>query len=142
MTQRESEASDRPSFEMAESLRLLVEQVSDYAIFALDPEGRVATWNAGAARIKGYRAEEIIGLHFSKFYRLEDRWKCAVELATAAREGRVEDEGWRVRKDGTLFWANVVLTALRGPDGASIGYAMVTRDHSERRRHDELLRRS
>src|SRR5688572_33126325 len=87
--------------------RLLVEQVSEYALFLLDASGRVATWNRGAERIKQYRADEIIGQHFSKFYRPEDVWKCDRELEVAAREGKVEDEGWRVRKDGSLVWANV-----------------------------------
>jgi len=121
---------------------LLVESVTDYAIFMLDPEGRVATWNAGAEHIKGYREDEIIGRHFSKFYRSEDVWKCASELATATREGRVEDEGWRVRKDGSLFWATVVITCLRDTSGAIVGFAKVTRDTTERRLVQESLRQS
>ena len=105
--------------ESEERFRLLVESVKDYAIFMLDPDGRVATWNAGAERIKGYRAEEIIGQHFSRFYPVEDvrAGKCELELRGASRDGRFEDEGWRVRKDGTRFWANVVITALRDQDG-------------------------
>src|SRR5689334_11729213 len=90
--------------------RLLVEQVTEYALFLLDARGCIATWNRGAERIKGYRPDEIIGQHFSKFYRPEDVWKCDRELEVAAKQGKVEDEGWRVRKDGTLFWANVVIT--------------------------------
>lgn len=125
-----------------ERLRLLVEQVTEYAIFMLDPEGRVASWNLGASRIKGYAPEEIIGQHFSKFYRPEDRWKCAYELEVALKEGRVEDEGLRVRKDGSTFWANVVITALRDPSGKHIGFGKVTRDLSERRRAQEALARS
>src|SRR4051812_15009667 len=95
--------------------RLLVESVRDYAIFILDPSGRVKTWNAGAERIKGYRADEILGEHFFIFYTAEDvrSGKPQMELEVAAREGRFEDEGWRVRKDGSRFWANVVITALR-----------------------------
>src|SRR5205085_12297989 len=100
------------------------------------PAGRVATWNVGAERIKGYRADDIIGQHFSRFYPQEDvlAGKCEMELEVAAREGRFEDEGWRVRKDGTRFWANVVITALRGRTGELVGFAKVTRDLTERRR--------
>jgi PAS domain S-box-containing protein len=115
--------------------RLLVESVRDYAIFALDPTGLIASWNAGAQRAKGYTADEIIGKHFSIFYPPE---KIAegfpeTELREAARDGRFEDEGWRLRKDGTRFWANVVITALYGPDGELVGYAKVTRDLTERK---------
>lgn len=122
-----------------ERFRLLVESVEDYAIYMLDPEGRVSTWNAGAQRIKGYAASEIIGEHLSRFYTEEDlrAGKLENELETAARVGRFEDEGWRVRKDGTRFWANVVLTALRGARGELIGYAKVTRDLTERRALEE-----
>ena len=119
--------------------RLLVEAVRDYAIFMLDPEGHVATWNAGAERTKGYAANEIIGRHFSVFYPAEDiaRGKCEYELAVARREGRFEDEGWRLRKDGSRFWANVVITAVFDPTGAFLGFAKVTRDLTERRRTEE-----
>jgi PAS domain S-box-containing protein len=125
-----------------ERFRLLVESVRDYAIFMLDPEGYVATWNAGAERIKGYRAEEIVGKHFSVFYPEE---KVAsgfpqYELEVAAREGRFEDEDWRIRKDGTRFWANVIITALRGRDGNLVGFAKVTRDLTERRAAEEQAR--
>jgi PAS domain S-box-containing protein len=115
--------------------RLLVESVSDYAIFALDPDGFIMSWNAGAERIKGYRADEVIGRHLSIFYRPDDlAWdKPGEELRIAAREGRVADEGWRIRKDGTQFWANVVITALFADDGTLIGFAKVTRDLTERR---------
>ena len=114
--------------------RLLVEAVKDYAIFMLDPSGRVVTWNAGAERIKGYEAREIIGQHFSEFYEEEEirAGKCERELEEAARDGRFEDEGWRVRKDGTRFWANVVITALRNENGELVGFAKVTRDLTER----------
>ena len=119
--------------------RLLIESVKDYAIFMLDPDGRVATWNVGAERIKGYRAEEIIGRHFSTFYPPEDvaGGKCERELVAAVAEGRFEDEGWRVRKDGTRFWANVVITPLRDPSGNVLGFAKVTRDLTERVRAED-----
>ena len=118
---------------------LLVESVRDYAIFALDPTGHVLTWNTGAQRIKGYRAEEIIGKHFSIFYPTEDveNGKTVFELKVASREGRFEDLGWRLRKDGTRFWANVVITALRDPSGELVGFAKVTRDLTERREAEE-----
>lgn len=118
-----------------ERFRLLVEGVRDYAIFLLDPFGNIATWNAGAERFKGYKEDEIIGQHFSRFYTPEDiarrhPWN---ELQIAARDGRYEEEGWRVRKDGTRFWANVVITALRDKEGHLRGFAKVTRDMTERR---------
>jgi PAS domain S-box-containing protein len=124
--------------------RLLIESVSDYAIFALDPTGHILTWNPGAQRFKGYAASEIIGKHFSIFYPQEDldTGKPWWELEVAARDGRFEDEGWRLRKDGTPFWANVVITALRDDTGELVGYAKVTRDLSERRRAEEALRES
>ena len=113
---------------------LLVESVRDYAIFALDATGHVLTWNVGAERIKGYRASEIIGRHFSTFYPENDLadGKPAMELRVATAEGRFEEEGWRVRKDGTRFWANVVITALRDQTGQLVGFAKVTRDLTER----------
>ncbi len=116
-------------------LRLLLESIKDYAIFMLDPDGRIASWNPGAERIKGYRAEEIIGQHFSTFYPDEDilAGKCELELAVAAETGRFEDEAWRLRKDGTRFWANVIISAVRDEDGTQIGFAKVTRDLTERR---------
>ena len=123
-----------------ERFRLLVESVRDYAIFMLAPDGIVQSWNSGAQAIKGYRASEIIGRHFRAFYTPEDQQagKPEAELATARTLGRVEDDGWRVRKDGTLFWANVVLTAVHNPAGELIGFAKITRDMSERRRLEEL----
>ena len=124
--------------------RAMVDAIKDYAIFLLDTKGRIATWNAGAERIKGYRAEEIIGRHFSVFYP-EDvaaRGYPAEELRRAAELGRWEDEGWRVRKDGSRFWANVVITALHDEHGAVLGFAKVTRDLTERRRNEEQLRQS
>jgi PAS domain S-box-containing protein len=123
-----------------ERFRLLVDRVRDYAIFMLDPDGIVQSWNAGAQAIKGYRADEIIGRHFSAFYTPQDleAGKPATELMVARRDGRVEDEGWRVRKDGSLFWANVVITAVHDTEGKLIGFAKVTRDMSDRRRLQEL----
>jgi PAS domain S-box-containing protein len=126
-----------------ERFRLLVEGVKDYAIFMLDASGHVFTWNAGAEHIKGYRAEEIIGEHFSRFYPEEDvrAGKCEMELEVAARDGRLEDEGWRVRKDGTQFWASVIITALYNGKGQLAGFGKVTRDLTERRKlEDERLR--
>ncbi|WP_135828351.1 PAS domain-containing sensor histidine kinase [Halorussus halobius] len=123
--------------------RSLVEAVDEYAIFMLDPEGRVVTWNEGASRIKGYDAEEIIGRHFSAFYADGDVADGRPErnLAAAREQGHVEDEGWRVRADGTEFWANVLITAIRDDDGALQGFAKVTRDMTERREHEQQLRR-
>ncbi|HEU4613886.1 MAG TPA: PAS domain S-box protein [Kofleriaceae bacterium] len=119
--------------------RLMVENVRDYAIFMLDPTGHVATWNRGAEQINGYRAEEIIGQHFSVFYPASDieAGKCEMELEVAEREGRFEDLGWRLRKDGTRFWANVVITAVRDPERNLIGFAKVTRDLTDRKRAEE-----
>jgi hypothetical protein len=125
-----------------EMFRLLVASVRDYAIFLLDPGGHVLTWNAGAQRIKGYMPEEIIGHHFSEFYPPEDKWKPAYEIEVAIRDGSVEDEGWRVRKDGTRFWANVVITAVRDERGELRGFTKVTRDLTDRRQAEEELRRS
>jgi PAS domain S-box-containing protein len=125
--------------EHAELFRLLVESVRDYAIFMLDPTGHVATWNIGARRIKGYSADEIIGRHFSSFYLEEEvqNGKCEYELEVAAQEGRFEDEGWRVRQDGTRFWANVVISSVRDRHGTLVGFAKVTRDLTERKRAQE-----
>ena len=128
----------------SDRFRLLVDSVVDYAIFMLDTEGRVLTWNAGAERLKGYRPDQIIGRSFEIFYpaeALSAGWP-RQELRIATEQGRFEEEGWRVRKDGSTFWANVVITALRGADGALVGFAKVTRDLTERRRHEEALRRS
>jgi len=124
--------------------RLLVESVRDYAIFALDPTGVILSWNAGAQRFKGYEPHEIIGKHFSIFYprELVEEGFPEFELRTAANTGRFEDEGWRIRKDGSRFWANVVITALRNKEGKLVGYAKVTRDLTERREAEEALRES
>jgi PAS domain S-box-containing protein len=124
-----------------ERFRLLVDGAKDYAIFMLDPDGRVTSWNPGAERIKGYRAEEIIGRHFSQFYTQEDveSGRPADLLKIAAAEGRTENEGWRVRKDGSRFWANVTITALRDDKGQLRGFSKVVRDFTERKRAQEAL---
>ena len=128
--------------ETAELFRLLVQSVKDYAIFMLDPEGHIISWNAGAQRLKGWASHEIIGKHFSTFYPEEDiiNEKPRRELETALRDGVVEDEGWRVRKDGTRFFANVIITAVYDAEQNLRGFAKVTRDISERRRAEELRR--
>jgi len=122
-----------------ERFRLLVQGVRDYAIFMLDPTGRITTWNTGAQRIKGYTSDEVIGKHFSIFYTPEDleSGKPARELQIATKTGVYEEEGWRLRKDGTRFWASVVITALHKPDGSLIGFGKVTRDLTERRAAQE-----
>lgn len=127
-----------------ERFRLLVDSIRDYAIFMLDPEGYVLTWNAGAERFKGYKADEIIGSHFSRFYTAEAlaRQHPAFELQVAREKGSFEEEGYRVRKDGSQFWANVVITAMRDDEGKLVGFAKVTRDLTQRRHHEESLRQS
>ncbi len=123
-------------------LKYLIKGVKDYAIFALDPNGIITTWNIGAQRAKGYTAEEIIGKHFSTFY-TEEAKKIdhpAFELAEAIKNGSYEEEGWRVRKDGTLFWAHVTITALIDETGELIGFAKVTRDLTERKKYEEDLK--
>ena len=137
----------RPAFPVTPTdglFRALVEAVNDYAIFMLDPKGRVMTWNPGARRLKGYAADEIIGEHFSRFYPREavDRGWPDYELKVAGAEGRFEDEGWRVRKDGTTFWANVLITRVLDAQGELQGYCKVTRDLTERRQQEETLRES
>lgn len=135
------EVGSREHFEFS---RLLVNSIQEYAIFLLDPTGHIATWNPGAQNLKGYKPHEIIGKHFSTFYPAKDvkAGKPAWELEVAERDGHVEDEGWRIKKDGSRFWANVVITALRDEDGKLIGFAKVTRDLSERRKHEEELRKA
>jgi PAS domain S-box-containing protein len=124
--------------------RLLVEAITDYAIYMLDVEGRVTSWNPGARRFKGYEADEIIGRHFSTFYTDAERSQNvpAMALAEAGRTGRFEREGWRVRKDGTQFWAHVVIDAIRSPEGELVGFAKITRDLTERRAAETKLRES
>jgi PAS domain S-box-containing protein len=139
-------ATSFPAAEPAgtDRFRLLVDAVQDYGIFMLDPDGVVVSWNSGAQRIKQYRPDEVIGRHFSLFYlpeAIEAKWPDE-ELRRAARDGRFEEEGWRLRKDGTRFWASVVITALRDDSGTLTGYGKVTRDLSERRLHEEALRES
>jgi PAS domain S-box-containing protein len=140
----ERRRSEERARQAEERFRALIEGVGDYAIFMLDPEGIVTSWNAGAERIKGYTADEIVGRHFSLFYPAEAlaRGWPQHELEEATRQGRFEDEGWRIRKDGTRFWANVVITAMRRPDGTLRGFSKITRDLSERREYEERLRRS
>src|SRR4051812_22580736 len=132
------------ALEEAARYRILVEAVTDYAIYMLDPTGVVTSWNAGAQRFKGYSADEIIGEHFSRFYTDEDRARGlpATVLGIAAREGKFEGEGWRVRKDGTRFWAHVVVDPIRNTRGELTGFAKVTRDLTERKEAQEALRRS
>jgi PAS domain S-box-containing protein len=140
---RDSVPSENPTAVNVEQyFRLLVDAVKDYAIFMLDPQGKVTSWNHGAERMKGYRAAEIIGRHFSCFYPEEDvsSGKPQRELDTAAREGSFEEEGWRLRKDGSRFWANVVITTLRDHRNALVGFAKITRDTTERMRADEERR--
>ena len=132
------------ALESERRFRLLVQGVTDYAIYMLDPSGHITNWNTGAQRIKGYAAEEVIGEHFSRFYTPEDReagtpWKA---LATAEHAGRFSAEGWRVRKDGTQFWASVVIDAIRDEQGVLIGFAKVTRDLTERREAQLELEKS
>src|SRR5688572_23290170 len=134
-------ALKKPDFEL---FKMMVQQLRDYAIFLLDPEGRIMSWNAGAQLLKGYDAEEIIGKHFSVFYPQEakDREWPRRELELAMLEGRFEDEGWRLRKDGSRFWANVIITCLRDDKGNLLGFSKITRDLTVRRQQEEKLRLS
>jgi PAS domain S-box-containing protein len=140
----ERKAAEDALRQSQEQFQLLVQGVTDYAIYLLDPKGKVSNWNLGAQRIKGYLPEEIIGRHFSKFYTEEDRAAGAPQeaLDTVLREGRIEREGWRVRKDGTRFWAHVIIDAIRRDDGELVGYAKITRDITERRKAQEELERT
>jgi PAS domain S-box-containing protein len=142
----ERRKADRALLESEAKFRLLVENVVDYAIFMLDPDGYIVSWNAGAERIHGYRTEEIIGGHLSRFYPLEDDQRDSAQLGrveaalkAAAAEGRFEAEAWRMRKDGSRFWASVVLTALRDQDGRLLGFVKVTRDITDRKKADEEI---
>jgi PAS domain S-box-containing protein len=134
--------ADLPGISEERQLALLVSSAAEYAIFMLDPEGRILTWNAGAQRLKGYDRDEIVGQHFSVFYTDEDRARehPAHELRLALRDGSYEEEGWRVRKDGSRFWANVVITAVYDPTGAHIGFGKVSRDLTARRMAEEQSR--
>jgi PAS domain S-box-containing protein len=136
--------NERELRQSEQRFRLFVEAVQEYAIFTLDTEGRVSSWNRGAQRIKGYEASEILGAHFSCFYPEEElqAGKPQRELEIAAREGRVEDEGWRLRKDGSRFWANVLITALKDDTGNVLGFTKVTRDFTERMQAQRALQES
>jgi PAS domain S-box-containing protein len=140
VAERDAAAALRDS----EEFRLLVEQVADYAIYMLDPAGKVASWNKGAERLKGYTSEEILGKHVSVFFLPADvaAGKPAAELARATADGRTEQESWRVRKDGSHFWADVIVTALRDDDGTLRGFAKVTRDFSARKASEDAVRES
>jgi PAS domain S-box-containing protein len=137
----ERKAAEADLVRSQEQFRLLVQSVTDYAIYMLDPAGNVANWNVGAQRIKGYRAKEIVGQHFSRFYTEEDRKAGLPQqaLATAAREGRFEKEGFRVRKDGTAFLAHVVIDPIRTDSGEILGYTKITRDITERQLAQQQL---
>jgi rsbT co-antagonist protein RsbR len=126
-----------------EMLRLLIENVKEYAIIVLDTSGRIISWSPAAERIKGYRGDEIIGKHFSLFYTAEDiaSGKPVLEVEVATKEGRFEDEGWRVRKDGSRFWANVVITGLKDAQGNLHGFCKITRDLTERKQAEEQVRK-
>jgi PAS domain S-box-containing protein len=140
----ERRAAEKVLQQSEAQFRLLVQGVTDYAIYMLDNSGYVSSWNLGAQRIKGYRADEIIGQHFSQFYTAEDRAANIPKLAldTAGKEGRFEREGWRIRKDGSKFWAHIVIDAIRGDDGNIIGYAKITRDITERKEAQEKLEKA
>ena len=137
--QRNTEAG--VSLADAERFKILVEAITDYAVYMLDPKGHVVSWNAGAQRIKGYQPSEIIGEHFSRFYTQEDRENGEPQraLKRAAEEGHFEKEGWRIRKDGTRFWASVVIDAIRDHSGTLIGFAKITRDISEKKKAERAL---
>lgn len=141
-TQANNSHGDGNQLGSESSYRQLVNCITDYAILMLDSEGKVVIWNPGAEKIKGYRADEIIGQHFSRFYTQEDlaQGLPAKEMKMAAEQGRYEDEGWRVRKDGSRFWASVVISALRDSNGVLQGFAKITRDITDRKRAEELIR--
>ena len=124
--------------------RMLIDAVTDYAIYMLDPDGRITSWNPGARYFKGYEESEILGEHFSRFYTKADRAAGLPQkaLETAAREGKFEGEGWRCRKDGTEFWAYVVIDPIRDASGNLVGYAKITRDLTERKLAEDALRQS
>ena len=135
------DVKSRPLIGQGDRYRLLVDAIADYAIYMLDPSGYIVSWNPGAQRFKGYTADEILGEHFSRFYTEEDKATGlpARALKTAATEGRFEHEGWRVRKDGTRFWAHVIIDPIKDEQGNLIGFAKITRDLTERRRQEEHI---
>lgn len=137
-------SSYSPSETTLDQYRILVESIADYAIFLLDTTGHVVTWNTGARQVEQYEAEEIIGKHFSVFYTAEDKAtdSAAKELAEAKIRGRYEDEGWRVKKDGSVFWSNVVIAPVYNPDAELSGYSVVVRDLSEKKKEDDDLYRA
>jgi PAS domain S-box-containing protein len=137
----EKKAAEKAIRESEQRFQLLVSSVTDYAIYMLDPQGQITTWNAGARRFKGYEADEIIGQHFSRFFQAEDKriGRPSAILRTAAEDGRFEGEGWRVRKDGTLFLAHVIVDAIQNEDGELLGFANLTRDVTEQRRREREL---
>ena len=132
------------SFGSSPQLRALIDSVEDYAIFLLDPQGIITTWSRGAQRLKGYASAEVVGKSFRTFYTPEDLASGLPDrlIAEASKSGRVESEGWRVRKDGSRFWADAIISALRGDDGELAGFVKVTRDLTERRRAEEELKAS
>ncbi|MEO8394150.1 MAG: PAS domain S-box protein, partial [Chloroflexota bacterium] len=136
------EASASTQRENDERFRLLVEEVSDYAIYLLDTRGNVVSWNIGAEHLKGYQADEIIGQHYSRFFTDQDQLDDKPQhlLTVVESEGRTEAEGWRVRKDGSRFWANVIITALRNTDGSLYGFAKITRDLAQRKQAEDQIR--
>jgi PAS domain S-box-containing protein len=128
----------------AERFRLLVSAIRDYAVYMLDPDGRIVSWNAGAERFKGYKADEVIGRHFSLFYTPEDRQRGipALALDTARTSGQFETEGWRMRKDGGRFWAHVVIDPITDSGRSLVGFAKITRDLTERREAQDKLEKA
>jgi len=144
MTGRGEQSGSTTIATTAEELSLLVAAVEDYAIFMLSPTGNIRSWNAGAERTFGYRAEETIGRHFSMFYPAVDveNRKPQHELEIAERDGRIEDEGWRVRKGGEEFWVNTIITPVHDAEGKLRGFAKITRDLTRRRAAEESLRQS
>lgn len=141
-SQKESNKNGSFTEANSEMLRVLVDSVTEYAIFMLDPQGNVVSWSPAAEKLNGYNSDEVLGKDFSIFYPPEDvaKGKTKAELEQALRIGRFEDEGWRVRKDGSRFWANVIITALRGSEGQLLGFGKVVRDLSERRRAEQAAR--
>jgi rsbT co-antagonist protein RsbR len=140
---KQKSAEAKEIVQSSDLLQLLVDSIKDYAIILLDNDGNVLTWNSAAERLKGWKAEEIIGQNFSRFYPKEDleKGKTVMELKVASEEGRFEDEGWRVRKDGSRFWANVIITALRDKNGELRGFGKVTRDLTDRRQNEERIKK-